>query len=102
MVVTLPVAIVATGAEFARSDLVGMLHCAVIVNINLAVVKLLPLPALDCGHLAVLAVDALRGGKKLPNKVEQGITSLGMLLLIASGTFLMVKDALNLGFVQVL
>eukprot|EP00249_Psilotum_nudum_P021620 c28177_g1_i1 orf=710-2356(+) len=97
-----PVAIVAAGAEVARSDLVGLFHFAAIVNINLAVVNLLPLPALDGGHLALLAVEALRGGKRLPNKVEQGIMSSGILLLIAVGTFLMVKDALNLGLVQAL
>lgn len=44
--------------------------CA-IVNINLAIVNLLPLPALDGGYLALLAVEAARGGQKLPEKFEQ-------------------------------
>jgi hypothetical protein len=44
--------------------------CA-IVNINLAVVNTLPLPALDGGYLVLLALEALRGGKKLPEKFEQ-------------------------------
>jgi hypothetical protein len=44
--------------------------CA-IVNINLALVNVLPLPALDGGYLLLLALEALRGGKKLPQKVEQ-------------------------------
>ncbi len=43
--------------------------CA-IININLAIVNLLPLPALDGGYLLLLAVEALRG-KKLPDKLEQ-------------------------------
>lgn len=47
-----------------------MQFCA-IVNINLAVVNTLPLPALDGGYLVLLALEALRGGKKLPEKFEQ-------------------------------
>lgn len=97
-----PVAIVAVGAEVARTDAAGLSQFAAIVNINLAVVNILPLPALDGGYLLLIALEALRGGKKLPNKVEQGIMSSGILLLLALGTFLMVRDALNLGFVQML
>lgn len=39
-----PVAIVAVGAEVARADVSGLFQFAAIVNINLAVVNLLPLP----------------------------------------------------------
>lgn len=97
-----PVAIVAVGAEVARTDVAGLYQFAAIVNINLAVVNILPLPALDGGYVFLIALEALRGGKKLPNKVEQGIMSSGVLLLLALGTFLMVRDALNLGLVQML
>ena len=56
-----PVAIVAVGSEIARSDLAGLLQFAAIVNINLAVVNALPLPALDGGFLALLIAEAVRG-----------------------------------------
>ncbi|CAM6096340.1 unnamed protein product [Calypogeia fissa] len=95
-----PVAIVAVGAEVARSDISGLYQFAAIVNINLAIVNLLPLPALDGGYLAFVLLEALRGGKKLPDGVEQGIMSSGVLLLLALGIVLMVRDTLNLGFVQ--
>ena len=39
-----PIAIVAVGAEVARSDISGLFQFAAIVNINLAVVNTLPLP----------------------------------------------------------
>ena len=39
-----PVAIVAVGAEVARSDYSGLFQYAAIVNLNLAVVNTLPLP----------------------------------------------------------
>lgn len=56
-----PVAIVAVGSEIARSDLSGLFQFAAIVNINLAVVNALPLPALDGGFLALLLAEAVRG-----------------------------------------
>lgn len=39
-----PVAIVAVGAEVARSDISGLFQFAAILNINLAVINILPLP----------------------------------------------------------
>ena len=42
-----PVAIIAAGAEVARSNSAGLFQFAALVNINLAVVNILPLPALD-------------------------------------------------------
>ncbi len=65
-----PVAIVAAGADIAKTDAAGLFQFCAIVNINLAVVNLLPLPALDGGYLLLLAVEAARG-KKLPEQVEQ-------------------------------
>ncbi|KAH7297235.1 hypothetical protein KP509_26G060600 [Ceratopteris richardii] len=97
-----PVAIVAVGAEVARTDVAGLSQFAAIVNINLAVVNTLPLPALDGGYAFLILLEALRGGKKLPDKVEQGIMSSGIFLLLAIGIFLMVRDALNLGIGELL
>lgn len=51
----------AVGSQIARSDLSGLFQFAAIVNINLAVVNALPLPALDGGFLALLLAEAVRG-----------------------------------------
>ena len=95
-----PVAIVAVGAQVARGDSAGIFQFASIINLNLAVVNLLPLPALDGGFLALLALEGARGGKKLPVEVEQTIMGSGLLLLFASGVVLLVRDTLNLDFVR--
>jgi membrane-associated protease RseP (regulator of RpoE activity) len=42
-----PVAILAVGSEVARTDATGLFRFAALININLAVVNVLPLPALD-------------------------------------------------------
>ncbi|CAK0786395.1 hypothetical protein CVIRNUC_009608 [Coccomyxa viridis] len=90
-----PVAIVAVGAEAARSDVANLFQFAAILNINLAVINILPLPALDGGYLALLVAEAVRG-KKLPQGIEQGIMASGFLLITAVGLLLVFRDALNL------
>ncbi|KAK1304198.1 hypothetical protein QJS10_CPB11g01365 [Acorus calamus] len=95
-----PVAIIAVGAEVARSSSDGLFQFAAILNINLAIINLLPLPALDGGSMALLIVEAVRGGRKLPQEVEQRIMSSGIMLVILLGLFLIVRDTLNLDFIK--
>lgn len=42
-----PVAMLAVGSEVARTDVSGLYQFAALINLNLAVVNILPLPALD-------------------------------------------------------
>ncbi|KAI4322527.1 hypothetical protein L6164_022212 [Bauhinia variegata] len=95
-----PVAIIAVGAEVARSNVDGLYQFAAILNLNLAIINLLPLPALDGGSLALILIEAARGGRKLPLEVEQRIMSSGIMLVILLGLFLIVRDTLNLDFVK--
>lgn len=95
-----PVAIIATGAEVARSSSDGLFQFAAVINLNLAVINLLPLPALDGGTLALLLVEAARGGQKLPRELEQRIMSSGVLVVLMLGLILIVRDTLNLDFVK--
>lgn len=95
-----PVAIIAVGAEVAKSSSNGLYQFAAILNLNLAVINLLPLPALDGGSLALILVEAARGGKKLPSEIEQGIMSSGIMLVTVLGLFLIVRDTLNLDFIK--
>ncbi|PWA62447.1 peptidase M50 family protein [Artemisia annua] len=95
-----PVAIIAVGAEVAKSNIDGLYQFAAILNLNLAVINLLPLPALDGGSLALILVEAIRGGKKLPLEVEQGIMSSGITLVFGLGLFLIIRDTLNLDFIK--
>ena len=90
-----PVAIVAKGSEIARTDSAGLFLFAAIININLAAVNLLPLPALDGGYLLLLAIEAARG-KRLPQGLEQGVMASGLLLMMALGVGLVIRDTINL------
>ena len=95
-----PVAIIAVGAEVAKSNIDGLYQFAALLNLNLAVINLLPLPALDGGTLALILIEAARGGRKLPLELEQRIMSSGIMLVIFLGMFLIVRDTLNLDFIK--
>ena len=94
-----PVAIVAVGAELARNDLGNLFQFGALISINLAIINILPLPALDGGQLAFLAIEGVRG-KPLPSKIQDGIMQTGLVLLLGLGVFLIVRDTANLPGVQ--
>lgn len=91
-----PLAIISVGAEVARTDVSGLYQFAAIVNLNLAVVNLLPLPALDGGYLFLMLVEALRGGEKIPKEVEQAVMTSGLLILTSFSIWLLIRDAIGL------
>jgi membrane-associated protease RseP (regulator of RpoE activity) len=97
-----PVAIVAIGANIARSNLADLFQFAALISINLAIINILPLPALDGGQLAFLLIEGVRG-KPLPTEVQQNIMQTGLVLLLGLGIFLIIRDTANLvpsGWVQ--
>jgi YUP8H12.25 {{Arabidopsis thaliana}}-type protein. Metallo peptidase. MEROPS family M50B len=56
-----PVGIVKIGADLARDDAASLFNFTALISINLAFLNLLPLPALDGGHIAFLILEAIRG-----------------------------------------
>lgn len=94
-----PVAIVAVGANIASSDFGGLFQFTALISINLAIINILPLPVLDGGQLAFLAIEAVRG-KPLPSRIQESITQTGIVVLLGLAIFLVIRDTANLGVVQ--
>ncbi|MGM3305661.1 RIP metalloprotease RseP [Anabaena sp. WFMT] len=90
-----PVNIVKIGAKLAADNLANLFSFAAIISINLAVINILPLPALDGGQLAFLLIEGLRG-KPLPMKIQEGVMQTGLVLLLGLGIFLIVKETTQL------
>jgi RIP metalloprotease RseP len=94
-----PVKIVDIGAKIASDNLGNLFPFAAIISINLAIINILPLPALDGGQLAFLLVEGLRG-KPLPTRVQENVMQTGLVLLLGLGIFLVIRDTANLDVVQ--
>ena len=90
-----PVAILAAGSEVAKNDINGLYQFAALININLGVVNILPLPALDGGYLIFQIIEVV-SGKKVDRDAERAIMTSGFLLLTSLGMYLIFRDALRL------
>ena len=82
-------------SETALDAILNMLYFGGFIAINLAVMNLLPIPALDGGRIVGLllttAIEKITG-KKLDSKYEGYIHGAGMVLLLALMAIIMFKD----------
>lgn len=94
-----PVKIVEQGAGLVSSNFNTLFPFTAIISINLAIINILPLPALDGGQLAFLLIEGLRG-KPLPNRIQENVMQTGLVLLLGLGIFLIVRDTTQLEVFQ--
>lgn len=89
-----PVQIVAMGDQIYQHNPLQLLDFAVILSIELAIINLLPLPALDGGHIVMLLMEKLRG-RPLPRQLEERILVAGFAMIMGLGMLLIVKDLMT-------
>ena len=77
-----PVGIVQVTGEVAGLGIVPLLTLAALLSLNLAILNILPFPALDGGRLFFIAVEVLRGGKRIPPHREALAHAMGFALLM--------------------
>ena len=71
------------------------LELIALISVNLGVMNLLPLPALDGGRLVFLIIEAVRG-KRVPPEKEGMVHFAGFVLLMALMVVIMFNDILKL------
>lgn len=86
-----PVGTITVMSEFVRYGWETMLRMALLVSANLGILNILPIPGLDGGRLAFMAVEGLRG-KPLPPEKEGMVHFIGLALLFGLVILLTVKD----------
>ncbi len=70
---------------------VNMVNIALLLSVNLGVMNLLPLPALDGGRLMFLAFEAV-SGKRVPPEKEGYVHMIGFILLMILMVFVLYND----------
>ena len=90
-----PVGVTQALGEAAKSGADTFLFLTAFISINLGVVNLFPLPALDGGRLIFLLLEAVRR-KPLPRKVEGYIHMAGLALLLLLMVAVTFKDIFGL------
>ena len=86
-----PIAIAKMAGKSAELGLVPFLAFLALISVNLGVLNLLPVPVLDGGHLAYLALEKLRGKPLSPAMMEKTQT-VGAVLIAALMLFAFYND----------
>ena len=90
-----PIGITEVIGEAARSSWLDVLHLLVLISVNLGIMNLLPLPALDGGHIIMYLIEAVRR-KPLKPEVEGLINFIGLVLLLGLAVLISIKDVIAL------
>jgi regulator of sigma E protease len=80
--VTGPVGMAEMTGEVVKEGISPLVQFAAFISINLGIVNILPLPALDGGRIAFVLLEMLRRGRRVSAKTEGIIHSIGFILLI--------------------
>ena len=90
-----PVGIAVITGEFIDLGFSHFIQFMAILSINLAIINILPFPALDGGRLAFLAIEAIFR-KKVSAKLEGVVHTAGFLLLLVIIVLVTYKDIVGL------
>ncbi len=90
-----PVGISEAIGTAAKQDVLQLFYLTALISINLGVMNLLPIPALDGGRMIVLLVEMITK-KRLPKKIESTVNSVFLMLLLGLSLVIMVKDIIGL------
>lgn len=90
-----PIGIAVLTGEMAHAGFAYLLQFAAILSINLAILNILPFPALDGGRIAFILIEALRGKPASP-KLEAIVHNTGFLILMLIVIVITYKDIVSL------
>lgn len=90
-----PVGIYQVSKEAYRVGWVAVVQFMAILSINLAILNIMPFPALDGGRLFFLLVEMVIG-KRLKNKFEGYVHTVGMVLLLSLMAVVTIRDIIRL------
>jgi regulator of sigma E protease len=90
-----PVGIFAVTTEVAKYGILSLINFVGILSVNLAILNILPFPALDGGRLLFIFLEKLLGRRVLP-KIENAIHTVGMILLLFMILLITIADVTKL------
>lgn len=85
--------------QTARLDWRALLELVILININLAILNMLPIPVLDGGHIAFATFAKLRG-KALPGNLIAGTQMAFMALLLTFVIYVSLNDVFRIARIE--
>ncbi len=91
-----PVGVTTAIGDAAKSGFDDLLYFTALLALNLGIMNLLPLPALDGGRVVFVLIELIRGGKKIKPEIEGYIHTAGIALLMLLMLVVTFKDITRL------
>ncbi len=91
-----PVGIAQITGEVAKAGISPLLEFAAFLSLNLAIINLFPLPALDGGRIVFVLLEGVRRGKRISPKREGLIHAIGFALLMAAFLAITYQDIVRI------
>ncbi len=91
-----PVGIAQITGEVAKAGISPLLEFAGFISINLAIINILPLPALDGGRIAFVLLEWVRRGKRVSPKTEGLVHLIGFAMLMALILLITYQDIIRI------
>lgn len=92
-----PVGIYSVVGETRSAGVESVIYLIAYLSINLGIMNILPIPALDGGHLLFLIIEKIRG-KKIDEKIEGITTTIFFALLLLLMLYITIHDVIRLIF----
>ena len=89
-----PVRIAEFSGDAARQGIISFVMFTALISINLGIVNLLPIPALDGGHLMIFTCEAILG-RPLPEAVQGVLLRGGVALLLSLMLYVTIFDVIR-------
>ncbi|MBI3788858.1 MAG: RIP metalloprotease RseP [Ignavibacteriales bacterium] len=89
-----PIMIAQMATRSAEVGIVSFLGFMALLSMNLAIINLLPFPALDGGHFVFLLYEAIFR-REIPNKVKVALQQVGFVLLLVFMAFVLYNDIIK-------
>jgi len=84
-----------TGEIINRDGLAGFWRWTAFISLNLFLVNLLPIPALDGSHIMFSLIEIARRGKRIPPEREALVHAIGFMVLMGLMLIITVSDVAN-------
>jgi len=84
-----------TGEVIQRDGWNGFWQWTALISLNLFLVNLLPIPALDGSHILFSLIELARRGKKIPPEKEAMVHAVGFMMLMGLMVIITVSDVAN-------
>jgi len=91
-----PVGIAQLTGEVAEAGVSPTLEFAAFISLNLAIINIFPIPAMDGGRIVFVLLEFVRRGKRISARTEGLVHTIGFILLIGAFLAITYQDIIRL------